>query len=425
MSTNTERNGLLPWIVCLSCALFFFYEFIQMNMINSLAPYLMRDFNVEAHQLGLLAATYFDANVILLLPAGIILDRFSTKKVALITITICVIGTLGFAFAPSIEWAAFFRLFTGVGSAFCFLSCMRLASVWFHERRLALIIGVTMTLAFLGGTVAQTPLTLVVNALGWREAMYLDAGLGALIFLIMLAGIRDYPNNDVALRETAKKQLQSIGFWESLRRSYLNWQNWLCGIGANMMNLPVFILGAIWGGVFLVQTQHFTMTQATLITSMIYIGTLIGAPVTGYISDTMRRRKLPILVGAILSLLLVLMIIYIPSMSLAAYMIVFLLLGFFSSSAIINYTFVAEKNSRVLTATSVSIVSFNVIGGGALFQPLVGALLDQQWDGTKVNGVPLYSLANYHYAFMLLPLGFVLAMVLLGFTKETYAKPVD
>jgi MFS family permease len=425
MIANTERNGLLPWVVCLSCALFFFYEFIQMNMINSLAPYLMRDFNVEAHQLGLLAATYFDANVLLLLPAGIILDRFSTKKVALLTISICIIGTIGFAAAPSIEWAAFFRLFTGVGSAFCFLSCMRLASVWFHEKRLALIVGATMTLAFLGGTVAQTPLTLVVNALGWREAIYLDAGLGVLIFIIMLFGIRDYPSQDVALRETARKKLQSIGFWKSLRRSYLNGQNWLCGIGANMMNLPVFILGAIWGGVFLVQAQHFSMTQATMITSMIYIGTLIGAPVTGYISDTIRRRKLPILIGAFFSLLLLLIIIYVPSMSLGAYMLLFLLLGFFSSSAIINYTFVAEKNSRVLTATSVSIVSFNVIGGGALFQPVVGLLLDQHWDGSKVNGVPMYSLANYHYAFILLPLGFVLAMILLAFTKETYAKPVD
>lgn len=417
--TNTTHRWL-PWIVCLSCGLFFFYEFIQMNMINSLAPDLMSQFNVTGDKLGLLAATYFDANLIFLLPAGIILDRFSTKKIVLITLAICVLGTALFGTATSLLEASAYRFLTGIGSAFCFLSCMRLASIWFHEKRLALVTGMLMTLAFLGGTVAQAPLTSLIHAFGWRGAVYADAVLGLIIWVVAAVAIKDYPNEQHRLELRAN--LNKIGFWTSLRRSYLNWQNWLSGIATNMMNLPVYILGAIWGGVYLTQTQGFSRTEASLITSMIFIGTLIGSPTVGWFSDQIKNRKIPILLGIILSFVLILGIIYGHHLPFGVLIILFLLLGLVSSAQILNYPLVAEKNSPAITATSVSVVSFNVIGGGAVFQPVVGWLLDKGWDGTLVNGVPLYSVADYHRAFMVLPLGFVLALILLVFIKESYGK---
>lgn len=417
-----QPSKLLPWIVCLSCSLFFFYEFIQMNMINSLAPYLMREFHVTGDKLGLLAATYFDANLLFLLPAGIILDRVSTKKVALITMAICIIGTACFAGATSLGWAAFFRFFTGIGSAFCFLTCMRLASIWFHDKRLALVTGTIMTLAFLGGSVAQTPMTLLIHHFGWRGAVYWDAALGVIIFIVMAIAIRDYPSHSVELKEKRKQHLREIGFWQSIRRSYLNWQNWLSAISANMTNLPVYILGAIWGGVFLVQTEGYNQTQASVITSMIFIGTLIGSPVVGWFSDKIHNRKLPIFLGSLISLAIVSLIIYGPHLSFTVLIILFLALGFVSSGGIINYSLVAEKNIPTLTATSVSVVSFCVIGGGAVFQPVVGWLLDLGWDGTKVNHVPFYSIADYHKAFMVLPIAFVVSMLMVFFMKESHGK---
>ncbi len=86
-------NRLLPWLVVFSAALFFFYEFIQMNMTSSLAPYLMQSFNIDATHLGNLSATYFYSTILFLLPAGQILDRVSTRKVILTALMICILGT--------------------------------------------------------------------------------------------------------------------------------------------------------------------------------------------------------------------------------------------------------------------------------------------------------------------------------------------
>ena len=41
---SSSNNKILPWIVVFSAALFFFYEFIKMNMLSSLDPDLMHDF---------------------------------------------------------------------------------------------------------------------------------------------------------------------------------------------------------------------------------------------------------------------------------------------------------------------------------------------------------------------------------------------
>lgn len=419
---TNKQHSWLPWIVCLSCGLFFFYEFIQMNMINSLAPDLMREFNVTGDKLGLLAASYFDANLIFLLPAGIILDRFSTKKVALITMTICIVGTGLFGTATSIGWAAFFRFFTGIGSAFCFLTCMRLASIWFHDSRLALVTGAIMTLAFTGGTVAQTPMTILIHHFSWRGAIFINAGLGVVILIIMAIAIQDYPSHQAKLKEERRQHLRDIGFWNSLKQSYLNLQNWLSAISANMTNLPVYILGGIWGGIYLVQTQGITRLQASAITSMIFVGTLLGSPLIGWFSDRIKHRKSVIFASSLIALGIVLLVIYGPHLSYGLLLFLFFLLGFITSGGIINYTLVAEKNIPTLTATSVSVVSFCVIGGGALFQPLVGWFLDRGWNGIRIHGVPFYSASTYQHAFVILPIAFVISMVMVIFMTETYGK---
>ena len=154
-------QSLLPWLVCFSAALFFFYEFIQMMMFNAISTDLMRDFAINGTQLGLLSATYLAADALFLFPAGMMLDRFSTRKLILSAMFVCVASTLFFAWSHSVILAGVLHFLGGLGNAFCLLSCIMLASRWFPPRRQALVVGLVVTLAMLGGMVAQTPLRLL------------------------------------------------------------------------------------------------------------------------------------------------------------------------------------------------------------------------------------------------------------------------
>ena len=71
---------------------------------------------------------------------------------------------------------------TGIGSAFCFLSCIRLASRWFPSHRMALISGIIVTMAMAGGMAAQGPMTWLAETFGWRHALMIDAAFGVVVF---------------------------------------------------------------------------------------------------------------------------------------------------------------------------------------------------------------------------------------------------
>lgn len=416
---NTQQSKYLPWIVCFSAALFFFYEFIQMNMFNAISPDLMRDFGINATQLGQLSAYYFYANLIFLPVAGTLLDRFSTRLIILTALVICTIGIASFAVSHSLAWSSLFRFMSGIGSAFCFLSSIRLASRWFPSQRMALIAGLIVTMAMTGGMVAQAPLTLLSEHLGWRHALLLDAGLGLIIGGIIFMLVRDYPAGAHEQKQAAHAQLKEMGLLRSWKLAYLNYHNWFGGFYTSLLNLPVALLGAIWGSLYLQQAQHLTRTQASLVPTMLFIGTIIGCPVMGWVSDHLRKRKLPMIVGAILSLAVALIIMYVPQLSLTSYIILFLILGFITSTQVISYPLITESNPKVLTATSVSVISFCAIGGYAVFQPVFGWLMDLYWDGKIENNLHIYSVADFHRALLILPVGFIIAMLFCIFLKET------
>ena len=90
------------WLVCLIASCFFSYELVQLHMLNAISPMLMKDLALSTTDFSALCSTYLLADVIFLIPAGIILDRFSVKKIILMALGLCIVGTFGFAFSTTL-----------------------------------------------------------------------------------------------------------------------------------------------------------------------------------------------------------------------------------------------------------------------------------------------------------------------------------
>lgn len=419
--SDIDTSVYRRWVVCLSAALFFFYEFIQLNLPNSIAHALMQSFSINATQVGTLSACYFYANILFLFFAGFILDRFSTRKVILYSLAVCIFGTFCFAHANSFLLACLFRFLTGIGSAFCFLSCMRLATRWFPNKQLALISGLIVTMAMAGGMIAQTPLALLIAKVGWRDAILLDAAFGILIFFFVAFLVKDYPKG-------AKKTCQATrqyNYLQSYRIAFLKWQNWLGGIYTSFLNLPIFILGALWGDSYLQKVHHVSHITAANITSMIFLGTVIGCPIAGWLSDRCGRRRIPMIIGAVLSMLTLCLLVFNTQLSVANLEVLFFCLGFVTSVQIITYPTIAEINPRAFSATAISVISICAIGGGGIFQPLFGLVMDMQGPHPIINHVPVYSAHDYQTAILILPFAFVVALLASFFIRETYCKNIS
>lgn len=419
LNAHETTRTAQAWVVTLTASLFFFYTFIQLNLFNAIDVELMQAFHLNAPQLGQLSSMFFYANTLFLFPAGVLLDRFSTKKILSVSVLLATVGTLVFGLADTYVVAAAGRFLVGVGAAFCFLSCIKIASRWFPPAKMALVTGIIVTMAMLGGLVAQTPLAVLSHAVGWRYAVLMDAGLGVVIFLAIWMLVQDYPSQSHDKHIADKAHLQTLGFWKSIVLVMLNPQNWLGGIYTALMNLPVFLLGALWGIHYLMQVHQVSLMQASYATTLFFVGVIFGSPFFGWVSDRMGRRVLPMLLGAVVSLVVMLVLLYVPGLSFATVLLLFFLVGFVTSSQVLSYPTIAELNPTSLTSTAISIVSTVIMFSGVVFQPLFGWAMQWHWDHTIVDGAPFYAASDMLNAMLMMPIAFVVAFFVALLIKET------
>lgn len=409
-------GGLKAWLVCLSAGLFFFYEFFQLNLFDVINQPLRDDFQIDARQLSWMSSAYVWANTLFLLPAGILLDRFSVRRVILTAMMICILGTVGFGLTHSYFGAFFFHFLTGIGNAFCFLSCVVLAARWFPPRRQALVIGSLVTMAFFGGMMAHTPMAYLNEHFGWRQAMMIDGGVGLLLFLWLLLIIQDRPFTEQPI-SNAPPQPVLPAFVQALR----NPQNWLCGLYTSCLNLPIMVFGALWGASYLQTVHHLSTISASNVVSCLFIGSMFGCPLIGWVSDAMGRRKFPMIVAAVLTLAAFSPLFLAGSLSSLSLCLIFFAIGFVTSAQVISYPCIAESNLPTSTGAATGIASVIIMGGGGVGQVVFGQLMQAHAGFATQN----YSAIDFQFALWMFPVATVIALLGLIFTRETYCHRLN
>jgi len=405
----------MAWTVCLSAGLFFFYEFFQLNLFDVINQSLRNEFQIDARQLSWMSSAYVWANILFLLPAGVILDRYSVRRVILAAMMICVLGTLGFGLSYTFFWASFFHFLTGIGNAFCFLSCVVLAVRWFPPRRHALVIGSIVTMAFIGGMTAHTPLAYLNDQLGWRKALMIDAGVGALLWFVLWGILKDHPRKRVLTAVTHEPLIPA--FKEALN----NRQNWLCGLYTSCLNLPIMVFGALWGTSYLTTVHQLSLLSASQVVSWLFIGSIVGCPLVGWISDSVGRRKLPMAIGGVFALVVFSPLFFKIMLSKTLLSVIFFLVGLVTSVQVISYPFIAESNRVANTGAATGIASVIVMGGGGLGQVLFGQLMQFHAGSMSQH----YQAVDFQYALWMFPVSVVIALLALTLTHETNCNRLE
>lgn len=413
-----EEATWMPWFVCFIASLFFFYEFIQGNMFASIADDIMRDFHIQADSMASMSSIYYLSNVIFLFIAGYILDRFSAKWTILLAMLICVLSTFMLARAESFYVASVCRFMTGIGSAFCFLGPIRIASHWFSPKRMALVTGLIVTMAMTGGMVSQYPLTKLVAEFGWRQALDYLGWLGLFMVFVMALFIQDNPQHHQTRPHLKQSELSIL---ERFKMAYLNIQSLRAALYTSLMNMAIAVFGAMMGPLYLMQRLPIDKPEASIINSMLFLGAIVGGPLMGWCSDKIGKRVKPMRWGAALSLMVILAILYFPVSS-SLMMGLFFLLGVFTGAQVISYAFVSENSAPQMTATAVSLISILTQGGYILYQKLFGWMLIAHGDVIIKNGIPVYSMSDYQYASIMLPIGLVIAFGVLWGLNESKLK---
>jgi MFS family permease len=280
-------------------------------------------------EVGNFAGTFLYGTVIFLIPIGVLLDKVPVRRLVLAMIALSVLCVFGMTFTTNVYVAMALRFVTGVAHCVAFMAPFRLAPRWFPSRQLALVAGLLVTFAVFGGWVSGTPMLALIEAFGGETTMLINGGLGVVIFVLAAAVLRDFPAGHAD--ESAAGE--SLSLAEGLKLAARNKQNWLAGLYIGLLNLSVLLLGAVWGTTYLrFVNPELEETTFTAIVGMIFIGTMIGSPICGWISDRLKSRKKAMLGGSVLSLAIMLAIMFPASTSAGLLYVLFLLLGIITAA---------------------------------------------------------------------------------------------
>ncbi|NOX55790.1 MAG: MFS transporter [Planctomycetes bacterium] len=257
----------------------------------------------------------------------------------------------------------------------------------------------------------------LITALGGKPTMLINGVLGIGIFVLALAFLKDFPEGYEAETDTGP----SLSLLEGLKVAARNKQNWLAGLYIGLLNLSVLVLGAVWGTTYL-RFVNPDLSEATFtgIVGMIFIGTMIGSPACGWISDRLKTRKWSMFGGAVLSLGVMLAIMFPPSTGAGLFYVLFLLLGVLTAAQTIGYPVIAESNEDRVLGTANGLAAVVLMGMGAIGQPLFGQLV--AWFGGGPGATPDQIQAAFRSAIWVMPIAFIGAIVCALLVDETFKR---
>jgi len=415
------------WLIFGIMAVAYIFVYFHRLCPAVVAVDLQRDFGTSGGFMGLLASAYFYPYAFMQLPAGLLADSLGPRKTVTWFLMIAALGSLIFGMAPAWDVAVAARVMVGLGISMVFIPTMKILSQWFRIREFAFMTAILTTMGGLGALTAATPLAMMTDWVGWRGSFEIIAAGTFLIAILVWVFVRNRPQDmgwpSVAeidhIGPGASAPPIVISLWEGVSRVLTERHFWPVAIWFFFICGIFFSFGGLWAGPYLIHVYGMTRAEAGHILNMIAVGMIIGGPLMSFLSDRVchGRKKVLQLGSTLLFLDLLLLNIFPQDLSRPCLYAAFLVFSMSSSAiVVIGFTTTKELFPVEIAGTSVGAVNLFPFLGGAIFQPIVGSILDQY---PKVAN-EAYSLDGYQ-AMLLALLG--ASVVVLGSTflmKETF-----
>jgi sugar phosphate permease len=290
-------RSLLPWLICIPASLFYSYEYLLRVTPALIKAQFMLHHNIGPTTFGFIASLYYLAYTPMQLVVGILIDNYGPKKLLTASCVICVFGIYMFA-SNSLYIAGTGLFFVGLGSAFAFVGVLKLATIWLPPDRLAMISGFTSALGKVAAMSGNLTVGALVMSVSWSNILYGFAVFGFFLAIFMFILIKDKNPEIKEDRIDLKGTIRNFKYILSKK------QIWLNGIISSLIYLPTTIFANLWGRTYLIEAYNFTDHEAGRAISILFAGFAIGAPLAGYISDKLRLRRMPIIIGSFFALIL-------------------------------------------------------------------------------------------------------------------------
>lgn len=428
MTTGTEtykKHLLLPLFVWAIASAYFFFDYLQQMAPGVMGPELIEAYHVQAGALGILSAFYFYSYAVMQIPVGVITDHFGPHRPLVIAAFVAMGGSLLFAMSESLAGAEVSRMVIGAGAAFSYVSCLKIISNWFPAGRFATMAGLTSLVGMIGAISGGAPLADVVDHLDWRGTAVMFAAVGAGLAVLIWIFVRDHPSRATRWEDHPEHSRGVAKTWLDIKHVLSRPQLWITGIYATTMNITFTAFGATWGTSYIQKVYNIDNVPAATAVSMLFAGGLMGGPFWGMLSDRIRRRKLPMLLSSVSSIVVMIVILYAPGLSrlpLSATYALLILQGFCCNGLVLGYSVGHDIRPPGSAGVSVGFVNTICAGGTALFLPIIGWLSTLKEQPVISHGIHALTVGDYRFALTFLIVALGIAVIAALLIRETHCK---
>jgi MFS family permease len=384
-----ESKGKVRWTVVFWLLVGGMINYFDRANLAIAAPEMMKELNLTNTDIGLLGTVFSWTYAMMQLPSGWLIDRFGTKRVYSIAVTWWSIATFLTGACNKMSTLIATRVLLGIGEAPCFPTSAKVTSYWFPKKERGLATGIWDSSSKWGPALAPPLLTMIMLAYGWRALFYVTGAIGIVFVLFFLV----YYRNPEKSRRLSKQEMEYIrsdgaGAEHNIRDSKVKWRDLFKYRSVWGMILGFFCTIWTWNifltflPLYLKETQHITLAQMGIYSSIPWIGGIIGNITGGYITKKMADKGLAspiaakravICTSAILAAISIVFVPFVNSLGITVALLT-MALGFISAITGSAWALAGDIAPASMVASVGAIQNFGGYFGGA-FSPLATGMI--------------------------------------------------
>lgn len=272
-------DGRRAWLVWASAIAVYVLAVFHRTSLGVAGLQAAERFGISSSQLSTFTIVQVFVYAAMQLPVGALLDRFGSKKLLAVGLTLLTVAQFAFAFVDSFAAALACRVLLGIGDSMVFISVLRLVALWFSARRTPMVTQLTGLVGQLGALAAAGPLAAALNQFGWTPSYAVASSLGIVTGILLVIVVRDSPYTDhhrdeLRLRAMARTLREA---WRVPGTRLGLWTHFTAQFAANMFTM-------LWGFPFLVAGQGLTPFTASMLLMLMTGTSMAISPVIGQLT---------------------------------------------------------------------------------------------------------------------------------------------
>ncbi len=283
----TKRGSLYPWMVVALLWVVAALNYIDRQMIFTLFPLLKEGLHLSSVQLGMLGSVFLWVYGAVSPFVGFLADRFSRRKVILVSFCIWSLVTLYLGFAHTYAEVLTAQALMGLSEACYIPAALALITDFHGEATRSRAVGLHQSGLYAGIVLGGVAGGWIGERYGWHTAFYV-LGAGGLVYLLLLmVGLKD---PERAERETAQEP-EKLPFLPAMAELGRNGAFLLLLAGTTLVSTALWCVYA-WLPSFLFGRYHLSLAGAGFsATFYIQAASFVGILGGGWVADAWSRKS--------------------------------------------------------------------------------------------------------------------------------------